>query len=68
MTLSCLEVDLRGCFDYGQAYVALSRATSYEQLRVLNFSPSVVKAHPNAARFYETLSQVSEMSACSSAT
>jgi ATP-dependent DNA helicase PIF1 len=55
MTIDCLEVDLRGCFEYGQAYVALSRATAFEQLRVLNFEPQQVKAHPKVVEFYRSL-------------
>jgi len=58
MTIDCLEVDLGGCFECGQAYVALSRATSFEQLRVLNFSPGLVKAHPKVREFYKTLNSV----------
>ena len=55
MTIDCLEVDLRGCFEFGQAYVALSRATSLQQLRVLNFEPQQVKAHPKVVEFYRSL-------------
>ena len=47
-TLDLLEVDLRGCREFGQAYVAVSRATAMKKLRVLNFDPSVVRAHPRA--------------------
>ena len=38
-----------------KAYVALSRATSFEQLRILNFKRQMVKAHPKAITFYEEL-------------
>lgn len=34
MTIPFLEVDLNACFEYGQAYVALSRATSLEHLAI----------------------------------
>lgn len=34
MTISQLEVDFSGCFEVGQAYVALSRATSLQGLRL----------------------------------
>ena len=52
MTIDCLEVDLEGCFEYGQAYVALSRATSFDELRIINFSARCVKAHPKVVEFY----------------
>merc|ERR1712039_790841 len=39
MTIDALEVDLGVIFECGQAYVALSRATSLERLRVRKFSP-----------------------------
>ena len=37
-TLERVRVDLRRAFEKGQAYVALSRATTMEHLQVLNFS------------------------------
>jgi len=55
MTIDALEADLQGCFDYGQVYVALSRATCYERLRVLNFKPKAVKAHPKVLAFAKTM-------------
>lgn len=45
-TLERVRVDLRRTFEKGQAYVALSRATSMEHLQVLNFNPAKVVAHP----------------------
>jgi ATP-dependent DNA helicase PIF1 len=51
MTIDALEADLGTVFEYGQAYVALSRATSLERLRVLNFAPWRVKTHPQVAEF-----------------
>ena len=50
-----LEVDLGGCFEDGQAYTALSRATSLEGLRVLNFSPGSVRAAPEVVQFLQGL-------------
>lgn len=38
MTLSRVKVDLDGTFDDGQAYVALSRATSLDGLELRGFS------------------------------
>ena len=55
MTLDSLEVDLANCFDAGQAYVALSRATSMLSTRILSFNPHRVRAHPKVARFYLSL-------------
>ena len=43
-TINLLDCDLKNCFDDGQAYTALSRATDLEHLVVRNFSPRVVKA------------------------
>ena len=54
-TLDLLEVDLRGCFEYGQAYTAVSRATSMDRLRVLNFDLAGVKAHARVVRFHDDL-------------
>ena len=46
-----VKVDLTHVFERGQAYVALSRATSMETLQVLNFSPAKVEAHPLVLRW-----------------
>jgi len=45
-TLERVKVDLGRIFEKGQAYVALSRATSMKTLEVLNFQPTKVMAHP----------------------
>jgi hypothetical protein len=54
MTLSRVEVMLADAFEYGQAYVALSRATSLQGLWLSGpcLSASCVKAHPDVIRFY----------------
>lgn len=44
----------------GQAYVALSRATSLQGLQVLNFDPGKVNAHPKVAAWSKTLETVAE--------
>jgi hypothetical protein len=56
MTISSLEVSLDGVFEYGQAYVALSRAVSLDRLRVTGLRREVVKAHPRVIEFYARLS------------
>jgi hypothetical protein len=38
MTIPLLEVSFEGMFEYGQGYVALSRATDLEGLTLQNFN------------------------------
>ena len=45
MTIPLLEVSFDGIFEYGQGYVALSRATDLEGLTLRSFDRSRVKAH-----------------------
>lgn len=54
-TLERVKVDLGKVFEKGQAYVALSRATSKEGLQVLRFDKSKVMAHPRVIQFYNKL-------------
>jgi ATP-dependent DNA helicase PIF1 len=51
--LKYVEVDLAGVFEYGQAYVALSRAKNIAGLRVLNYSRDVFKCNHVVKLFYE---------------
>eukprot|EP01083_Nonionella_stella_P154534 498097_1 len=53
MSIDLLEVNLSSAFAAGQAYVALSRATSAHTLRVCSFAPSRVIADPRAIEFHE---------------
>jgi len=57
-TLERVKIDLKKIFEKGQAYVALSRATSQAGLEVRNFDKSKVMAHPRVAEFYNSLYSV----------
>lgn len=54
-TLARVKVDLGKVFEKGQAYVALSRATTQEGLQVLRFDKMKVMAHPRVVSFYQKL-------------
>ncbi|KAL8360809.1 hypothetical protein RB601_007029 [Gaeumannomyces tritici] len=54
-TLERVKVDLGKVFEKGQAYVALSRATSQSGLQVLRFEKHKVMAHPRVVDFYNKL-------------
>ena len=61
-TLDSALVDIgSGVFEYGQAYVALSRVRSLEALYVYDFDPMAFKAHPKVKAFYKSL-KVKEIS------
>jgi ATP-dependent DNA helicase PIF1 len=58
-TLDSALVDIgSGVFEYGQAYVALSRARSLDALYVYDFEPTVFKAHPRVKEFHSKLKVV----------
>jgi ATP-dependent DNA helicase PIF1 len=59
-TLERVTVNLGRVFEKGQAYVALSRATSQHGLRVLGFQRSKVMAHPKVVEFYGKLYSVED--------
>lgn len=54
-TLERVKVDLGKIFEKGQAYVALSRATTQEGLQVMRFQKDKVMAHPRVVGFYNKL-------------
>jgi ATP-dependent DNA helicase PIF1 len=54
-TLDCVIVDLRNVFEYGQAYVGLSRSRTAEGLSIVGLDFSKICAHPIAVDFYKTL-------------
>jgi intein/homing endonuclease/energy-coupling factor transporter ATP-binding protein EcfA2 len=52
-TLDCALVDIGNkTFEYGQAYVALSRVKDLESLYIHDFEPTAVRAHPKVKEFY----------------
>jgi ATP-dependent DNA helicase PIF1 len=54
-TLDLVEVDLSDIFEYGMAYVALSRVKDIEGLTIKNINWSKIKAHPKAVEYYESI-------------
>lgn len=55
MTLDAAEVDISDCFDAGMAYVALSRVTALENLRIAApFAASAFKIDPDVSAYYDT--------------
>lgn len=57
-TLPRVKVDLGKVFEKGQAYVALSRATSQAGLQVSRFDPKKVMVHPKVIAFYSNLTSI----------
>ncbi|EDO17699.1 hypothetical protein Kpol_1033p2 [Vanderwaltozyma polyspora DSM 70294] len=57
-TIQRLKVDLSNIFEAGQVYVALSRATSKENLQVVNFNPKRIRANEKVKTFYKKLDVV----------
>ena len=56
-TLDCALIDIgSNTFEYGQAYVALSRVRSLEGLYIHRISPHMVTCHPKVRAFYDSLS------------
>lgn len=53
LTLDKVEVHLGRAFEFGQAYVALSRARTKEGLFIATGSRKSIKANPTALNFYE---------------
>jgi ATP-dependent DNA helicase PIF1 len=54
MTLDCVEIDLGdSIFEYGQAYVALSRARSLDSVRIVKLSKRAFRTHPLVLQFYK---------------
>ena len=60
-TLERVKVDLGKVFEKGQAYVALSRATSQAGLCVQRFDAKKVMVHPKVTSFYEALVSIEKI-------
>lgn len=60
-TLNRVKVDLGKVFERGQAYVALSRATSQAGLQVLRFDQRKVMVHPKVIQFYGKLASATSL-------
>ena len=56
-TLDCPLIDIgTSTFEYGQAYVALSRVKNLESLYIWDVEPTAFRAHPKVLDFYNRLS------------
>jgi ATP-dependent DNA helicase PIF1 len=55
MTIEKATIDLSNIFEYGQAYVALSRVRSVQHLTIINIDKTKFKAHPDALKYYCSL-------------
>lgn len=63
-TLDCALIDIGSdVFEYGQAYVALSRVKSLDTLFVHNLEPTCVRAHPIVKDYYASFSNACGASA-----
>lgn len=60
-TLDCALVDIgSSVFEYGQAYVALSRVRNMESLYIWNLDASKIMAHPTVIQFYQDMMETVE--------
>jgi ATP-dependent DNA helicase PIF1 len=55
MTLDFVVTDLSNIFDYGQAYVTLSRVRSLDSLWIEDIDMSKIQCHPEVYEYYEKL-------------
>ena len=55
MTIPRVVLSLGNTFEYGQAYVALSRATCLEGLQLLDFNVRTIRANSKVIDFYRTM-------------
>lgn len=54
-SIDLISVDLKGLWERGQAYVALSRAKSAAGLFIENWDPKYIKSDPRVKSFYDSL-------------
>lgn len=54
-SIDSVYIDLSGVFEYGQAYVAISRVRSHSSLILKNATKEMFKAHPIALEFYNNI-------------
>ncbi|KAK9709277.1 hypothetical protein K7432_018631 [Basidiobolus ranarum] len=57
MTLDYVRISLQRAFSPGQAYVAISRARSLENLQLDMFNDWVIRAHPRVKEFYQKIQE-----------
>ena len=56
MSLEYIQTDIgKSIFEYGQAYVVLSRIKSLEGLSLIDIDYTKIKANPKVIKFYESL-------------
>jgi ATP-dependent DNA helicase PIF1 len=59
-SLDYVEIDLTDIFEYGQAYVALSRAKTLDGLSIKGLVLDKIAAHPKAIEFYKAADEDSD--------
>ena len=58
-TLESAYIDVgRSVFEYGQAYVALSRVKALESLYLHDYDRSAIRAHPKVVDYYKSLESI----------
>jgi len=59
MTLDFVKTDIgNSIFEFGQAYVVLSRIRNLDGLSLINIDYNKIRAHPKVIEYYETLSEI----------